>query len=173
MGTSEYNVKIADFGLSTFASSNPREKLYEKCGTPCYAAPEILRGLGYTSKCDMFSLGSLFFNLVTGRYLFPGTNKMQVMKKNKECDLAWIHDYLNEITPTCKDLILQFLEIDACKRPTARESLMHPWFKQNEEAIMQLLQMNENLAKPTILSVGMQPIGLMPGPGQGLITEMP
>lgn len=76
VGTSEYNVKIADFGLSTFATSNPREKLYEKCGTPCYAAPEILRGLGYTSKCDMFSLGSLFFNLVTGRYLFPGTNKM-------------------------------------------------------------------------------------------------
>ncbi len=38
-----YNVKIADFGLATFTPSNVREKLYEKCGTPCYVAPEILR----------------------------------------------------------------------------------------------------------------------------------
>lgn len=129
VSTGEYNVKIADFGLSCFSNSNPREKLYEKCGTPCYAAPEILRGLGYTSKCDIFSLGSLFFNLITGRYLFPGTNKMQVMKKNKECDLAWIHDYLQEITQNCRELILSMLEIDACKRPSAREALMHPWFK--------------------------------------------
>lgn len=70
--TGEVNVKIADFGLACFAPSNPKEKLYEKCGTPCYAAPEILRGEGYTMKCDIFSLGSLCFNLITGRYLFPG-----------------------------------------------------------------------------------------------------
>ena len=73
--TGEVNVKIADFGLAIFAPSNPRERVYEKCGTPCYAAPEVLRGLGYTMKCDIFSLGSLFFNLITGRYLFPGSNK--------------------------------------------------------------------------------------------------
>ena len=40
----EYNIKIADFGLATFGAHNQRERLYEKCGTPCYAAPEILRG---------------------------------------------------------------------------------------------------------------------------------
>jgi serine/threonine protein kinase len=68
-------VKIADFGLSTFGPINTRDKMFEKCGTPCYAAPEILRGEGYTSKCDIFSLGSIFFNLVSGRYLFPGQNK--------------------------------------------------------------------------------------------------
>ena len=67
-----YNVKIADFGLATFTPPNIREKMYEKCGTPCYVAPEILREEGYTQKCDIFSLGSLFFNLVTGRYLFNG-----------------------------------------------------------------------------------------------------
>jgi serine/threonine protein kinase len=66
---------MADFGLATFAPSNPREKLYEKCGTPCYVAPEVLRNEGYTAKCDIFSLGSLFFNLITGRYLFNGANK--------------------------------------------------------------------------------------------------
>jgi serine/threonine protein kinase len=73
--TGAINVKIADFGLSTYGPPNPKDKLFEKCGTPCYAAPEILRGEGYTSKCDIFSIGSIFFNLVSGRYLFPGANK--------------------------------------------------------------------------------------------------
>ena len=131
----DINVKIADFGLACLTNPNPREKLYEKCGTPCYAAPEILRVQGYTVKADIFSLGSLYFNLVTGRYLFPGTNKVQVMKKNKECDLGWIHDYLKEVSKNCRDLLLSMVEVDASKRPSAREALMHPWFKQDEEII--------------------------------------
>jgi len=70
----EFNVKIADFGLSCFMPSN-NKVLTEKCGTPCYVAPEILRGEGYSTLCDMFSLGSLMFGLVTSRYLFKGKNK--------------------------------------------------------------------------------------------------
>jgi serine/threonine protein kinase len=35
-------------------------------------APEILRQEGYSSKCDLFSLGSLLYNLITGDYLFHG-----------------------------------------------------------------------------------------------------
>jgi serine/threonine protein kinase len=46
--------------------------LFDKCGTPCYVAPEILRGEGYRERADIFSAGSVFFNLLTGRYLFKG-----------------------------------------------------------------------------------------------------
>ncbi len=62
----QYNVKIADFGMATFSSG----QLYIKCGTPGYVAPEILRSEGYTNKCDIFSVGVVFFNLLTGLYLF-------------------------------------------------------------------------------------------------------
>jgi serine/threonine protein kinase len=54
-------------------------KLFERCGTPCYVAPEILRGEGYTTNCDIFSLGSLLFNLLTGRFLFKGANKIEIL----------------------------------------------------------------------------------------------
>jgi|LauGreDrversion4_2_1035121.scaffolds.fasta_scaffold50290_2 serine/threonine protein kinase len=47
-------------------------QLYLKCGTPGYVAPEILRSEGYNANCDIFSLGSLMFNLLTGFYLFSG-----------------------------------------------------------------------------------------------------
>ena len=49
-----------------------RYGLGEVCGTPCYIAPEVLRHKGYREKADLFSIGSVFFNLLTGMYLFKG-----------------------------------------------------------------------------------------------------
>ena len=66
-------MRIADFGLAVFTETD--EKIFEKCGTPSYVAPEILKNIGYSYKSDIFSMGSLFFNLFTGRYLFNGKNK--------------------------------------------------------------------------------------------------
>ena len=80
-------MRIADFGLATVIPEGV-EKLYERCGTPCYVAPEILRGDGYTTKCDIFSLGSLLFNLLTGRFLFKGQDKMEILHHNKICNLS-------------------------------------------------------------------------------------
>jgi serine/threonine protein kinase len=49
--------------------------LTHKCGTPGYVAPEMfISEEGYSYKADIFSLGALFFNLLTGRYLFSGEN---------------------------------------------------------------------------------------------------
>jgi serine/threonine protein kinase len=84
----EFNVKIADFGLAVYLPKgveNP--KLHDKCGTPCYVAPEILREEGYDTKCDIFSCGSLMFGLLTGRYLFKGEDKRELLQKNKICNL--------------------------------------------------------------------------------------
>lgn len=126
----EFNVKIADFGLAVFlpeGEANP--KLNEKCGTPCYVAPEILRDEGYDTKCDIFSLGSLMFGLLTGRYLFKGEDKCELLQKNKICNLSRIDSFLGHVTPACRDIVLKLLEIDQNSRPTANEAVTHPWFK--------------------------------------------
>jgi len=99
----EFNVKIADFGLATFIPEGDEvPKLHEKCGTPCYVAPEILRDEGYDTKCDIFSCGSLMFGLLTGRYLFKGEDKRELLHKNKVCNLSQIESFLNEFTAPCK-----------------------------------------------------------------------
>jgi serine/threonine protein kinase len=69
-----------------------------KCGTPGYVAPEILRSEGYNSKCDIFSLGSLMFNLLTGLYLFSGEDQREILLKNKACDTSKIGIVLTEIS---------------------------------------------------------------------------
>ena len=63
-----FEIRIADFGLASQLQEGI--KSFHKCGTPSYIGPEVLRGRGYDFKADVFSVGSLFFNLVTGQFLF-------------------------------------------------------------------------------------------------------
>jgi serine/threonine protein kinase len=50
--------------------------MFKRCGTPGYVAPEILRyrdgDAFYSEKCDIFSVGVIFFILLTGHKLFRG-----------------------------------------------------------------------------------------------------
>jgi len=96
-----YNVKIADFGMATFSKKNKGNLLYTKCGTPGYVAPEILRGEGYDGKCDLFSTGSLLFNLLTGLYLFAGEDNKEILKSNKRCDLSQVPSVTGNLSRQC------------------------------------------------------------------------
>ena len=97
----ELIVKIADFGLSTLLPEDTKIKLKDRCGTPCYIAPEALRGEGYREKFDIFSLGSVFFNLLCGHFLFNGETVNQQLLLNRECDLTLTYPYLTEISEPC------------------------------------------------------------------------
>lgn len=92
-------MKIADLGLSVFIPSNPDFKLKEVCGSPTYVAPEILKKEGYRETADIFSVGSLLFNLITGRYLFSGEGEDELLKQNLKCDLSRIDKYLLKMSP--------------------------------------------------------------------------
>lgn len=98
-------------------------------------APEILRGNGYTTKCDIFSLGSLLFNLLTGRFLFKGANKVEILQQNKICNLKIIHDYLGDVSKPCKEFLLSLLSVNPEKRPSAKEALQHEWFREDQKVI--------------------------------------
>jgi serine/threonine protein kinase len=115
----QFCVRIADFGLSCFIPPGDNVKMTEKCGTPCYVAPEVLRNEGYTTKCDIFSLGSVLFNLLTGRFLFKGANKVEVLQANKTCNIKSIYEYIKDLSKSCRDLLLKMLQPNPDKRPTA------------------------------------------------------
>ena len=56
-------VKIIDFGLSCKDKNIAKKK--KRCGTPGYVAPEILNSSSASFKSDIFSLGCMFYNLIT------------------------------------------------------------------------------------------------------------
>lgn len=77
----DMSVCITDLGMA--CRTDDHVELMMKCGTPGYVAPEILKGQEATTKVDIFSLGSLFYNLLTGLSLYRGTNANEVLTQNK------------------------------------------------------------------------------------------
>ena len=93
----EHEIRIADFGLASFTPNN--ELLFHKCGTPGYVAPEVFRGAGYSYKADVFSLGAVFFNLISGRFLFSGRDQNDQMMRNMECRTETIIKFISTNSP--------------------------------------------------------------------------
>jgi 5'-AMP-activated protein kinase catalytic alpha subunit len=73
-------VKIVDFGLSNTHENN--RLLQTACGSPCYAAPEMIEGKMYVGpKADIWSLGVILFAMVCGFLPFEDNNTSILYKK--------------------------------------------------------------------------------------------
>jgi tRNA A-37 threonylcarbamoyl transferase component Bud32 len=71
-----WNVKVADFGFARIKAENAT---MTRCGTPCWTAPEILRGDRYDEHADVFSFGIIMWQVATRRREpFAGRNFMGV-----------------------------------------------------------------------------------------------
>ena len=73
-------VQIADLGFA--CRDDDLQKIKIRCGTPGYVAPELLYKDSATSKVDIFSLGCVFFNLITFGFLFQGRDVKEVINSN-------------------------------------------------------------------------------------------
>ena len=73
-------VCIADLGMA--CKSNDLKQISIKCGTPTYVDPEVLKKCSFKPQSDIFSLGSLLFNLITNRLLYKGSSSKELLLKN-------------------------------------------------------------------------------------------
>jgi len=69
----DYAVKVMDFGIARVDSSS-MTRTGIAMGTPNYIAPELLQGKPVDRRCDIFSLGVVIYELLTGRRPFRGEN---------------------------------------------------------------------------------------------------
>ena len=101
-------------------------------------APEIFQKVGYSYKCDIFSLGSVFYNLLSRRYLFNG-NQQEKLAKNTECDIRHVPMYIASFSPLCQDLVMNMIAKDPLIRPEASKALKHEWFTLDRDILDGLL----------------------------------
>jgi diguanylate cyclase (GGDEF)-like protein len=80
MVLSNGHVKIADFGIAKLDSSSLTQ-VGMIMGSPLYMSPEQVRGASITSQSDIFSLGIVLYELLTGRRPFSGDNANSVMRQ--------------------------------------------------------------------------------------------
>ena len=118
-------LKIADFGLSNIFSSKNNYMLSSPCGSPCYAAPEMLNGNKYQApQIDIWSSGITLYAMLFGYLPFDDDNNDILY--NKICEGKF--NIPNEISFEASDLIKRLLNVDPLKRINIRQIKNHPWF---------------------------------------------
>ena len=74
------NVKLADFGIVSVTSSADLTMADQILGTPAYMSPEQIKGDELTPQTDIFSLGIVLYEMVTGKRPFKGTNPVALIQ---------------------------------------------------------------------------------------------
>ncbi|KAL6847505.1 hypothetical protein ACP4OV_022531 [Aristida adscensionis] len=96
------------------------------CGSPLYMAPEIWQGEQYDAKSDLWSVGVILFQLVTGRLPFPGSNYNQLRRNILTSDeLKFPPEIEADLHPDCIDLCRRLLRRDPKKRISFEEFFNH------------------------------------------------
>lgn len=67
--------KLADFGFAKFVDHFDSKLLHSIVGTPLYMAPQILKKTKYTTKCDIWSIGFIYYELVTSKLPWNGNSE--------------------------------------------------------------------------------------------------
>jgi len=126
-------VKVLDFGLARRNADAGESGTIR--GTPYYMAPEQVRSERATERSDVFSLGAMFYELLTGRKPFPGSSVPAVL-------YAVVHDEPQplgqEIPPPVAAVIMRALRKDSGERfanaGEMRDALNEAWLAPEEGA---------------------------------------
>jgi len=127
------NVKIADFGLSNIMTDG--NFLKTSCGSPNYAAPEVISGKLYAGpEVDVWSCGVILYVLLCGRLPFDDEYIPALFKKIQQGSFQ-IPSYLS---PGAVKLIRRMLVVSPVSRMTIADIRQDPWFNKDLAPYLQL-----------------------------------
>lgn len=120
----DQNLKLIDFGLCTQPKGGMQSQLDTCCGSPAYAAPELIDGKQYVgSEADLWSMGVLLYVMLCGCLPFDGNNTTFLYKKIQAGKYE-VPDYLSNESA---DVISKLLQVDPKCRATIKDLMEDPW----------------------------------------------
>jgi len=117
------STKLCDFGWSNFFNPNRIRKTY--CGTPDYLSPEMIAQEGHDQRLDIWNLGVLLFEMLTGQPPFSGDNQRDLFENILKVKI----NYPKDFPRLAKDLVSKLLKSRPKDRLSLRGILEHPWMK--------------------------------------------
>ena len=119
------HIKVCDFNLAKNGITKGKRAL-SFCGSPMYLSPDMLSGKGVDQRCDIYGIGLIMYELVSG---FPAFNADDIDTLYKDIRLNKINFDMPGITGDIKDLLQKILVEDPEKRISLEEMKKHEYFK--------------------------------------------
>ena len=116
--------KIGDFGLAVAVDLSRLTQSGMMVGTVSYMPPEQAMGGKVSEKADLYSLGAMLYEMVTGRPPFVGDDSVAIISQHintPPVSPAW---HRADLPPALETLILQLLEKDPTKRPASAADVL-------------------------------------------------
>ena len=110
-------IRITDFGLAGIAADMHREDA--RAGTPAYMAPEQLAGKEVTTKSDIYSLGLILYEILTGKRAFEASTLAELIKQRESGTITNPSTLIRDLDPLIERVVLRCLETDPDKRPAS------------------------------------------------------
>jgi len=100
-------VKITDFGIAMAMNSTQLTQTNSVMGSVHYLPPEQASGKGSTLQSDIYSIGILFYELLTGKLPFKGENAVEIALKHLKEPLPSIREELPNIPQSVENIIIK------------------------------------------------------------------
>ena len=124
-------VKITDFGIAMALNSNELTQTNSVMGSVHYLPPEQANGKGATLKSDIYSLGIVMFELLTGKLPFRGENAVEIAIKQMKNQIPSIREIDENIPQSIENIILK-----ACaKNPKNRYNTVQEMYRDIETCL--------------------------------------
>ncbi len=116
MRLSDGTIKVMDFGIARFSRQNPAVPNEKTMGSVHYVSPEQARGDRTDERSDIYSVGVMMYEMLTGRKPFDGDTAVSVALKHMNEEPVKPSKYVSSMYPGMEEIILRAMEKEPAKR---------------------------------------------------------
>ncbi len=109
-------MKLLDFGIAKYASSEAQTQHHDVKGKPAYLAPEVIEGGAFDARVDLFSLGVVLHELLTLAPLFAADSDLGILHKVLEMPIAAPSRARPDVPRALDAIVMKALERDPARR---------------------------------------------------------
>ena len=152
-------LKLSDFGLASVIAARKITAAGKTMGTYRYMAPEQIRGRTEI-KSDLYALGCVLFEMLTGRPPFDGETPAEILQKHMREPPPRVREFALDCPPALESIVLDLLEKQPDRRPASAEEVARRLEDVSEPEIVE----RPRTAAATAMTPSHRPVAVPPRP---------
>ena len=143
-------IKLTDFGFARYFDKTTMVETL--CGSPLYMSPEIIKYKKYSHKADLWSIGVIIYEILTGRPPYRAKTHYELAKKIENSPI--LLPKMIPLSKVCTDLLLKLLQKESTNRISWQEFFNHEWIRNSDldNSIHKKIVKTRNLRSSSIKS---------------------